>query len=72
MVFIQAKGGGTGKIPLEPQEAHGQTMTTRIRQDMERERKEKGLWDTFEVRLEIIPVFHELFFYCFVADHPGS
>lgn len=38
--FMPRVGRGGRKNPPEAQDAHGQTMTARIKQDMERERKE--------------------------------
>ncbi len=44
MVHFQAKGRvDDRKNPPEAQDAHGQTMTARIKQDMERERKEERI-----------------------------
>ncbi len=43
MVHFQAKGGRGRKNPPEAQDAHGQTETARIKQDMERERKEERI-----------------------------
>lgn len=43
MLHFQAKGGGNRKNPPEAQDAHGQTTTAGIKQDMERERKEERI-----------------------------
>lgn len=44
MVQYQARGGGGDrKNPPEAQDAHGQSMTAGIQQDMGRERKEEKI-----------------------------